>query len=431
MAVAAAGAAFDRFAPRQEATTNSASSTSLTQSPASSSSSTSTSSNSNSIATTPTTTTSSTSSSASPFFPDPSTRVDPPNSSSEDSGLPKTVLEWIFLTLAILLVFALIIRRLNQLKIHSRPLNEFFSFRRHRISARRARSRRSSRHSRQSSSSSITSPYASPYITAERARSQIPRTHFLAPYPRIPPASYSSPSANAGYNIDLAGVPSSAQLSQLARHGSLALSPRTRTRTRAVNVDEGGRRLDSVPQAGDEDYGYGSSDGHGEKDDLPAYDKHGGPPGYVEVQFPGMITGVGAGGGRGTTTTATAQEGDGGGAGGMLRRLGMGPLGLLRCDNNRNTDVERDAERNAERRDDTESEESQLQHGASPSPSPPPSSTPAPAPSPTLSTAIAGTDTRMSEDTDPTSTSTTTTTIASPPTDSASQAEPAHNNSAS
>ncbi|KAK7436415.1 hypothetical protein VKT23_019126 [Stygiomarasmius scandens] len=143
MAVAAAGAAFDRFAPQQEATTNSASSTSLTQSPASSSSST--------------------------------TRVEPLNSNSDDSGLPKTVLE------------------------------------------------------------------------TERARSQIPRTHFLAPYPRIPPASYSSPSANAGYNIDLAGVPSSAQLSQLARHGSLALSPRTRTRTRAVNVDEGGRRLDSGP----------------------------------------------------------------------------------------------------------------------------------------------------------------------------------------
>ncbi|KAK7436418.1 hypothetical protein VKT23_019129 [Stygiomarasmius scandens] len=321
---------------------------------------------------------------------------------------------------------------LNQLKIHSQPLNEFFSFRRHRISARQARSRHPSRHSRQSSSSSITSPspYASPYITAERARSQIPRTHFLAPYPRIPPASYSaSPSANAGYNIDLAGVPSSAQLSQLARHGSLALSPRTRTRTRAVNVDEGGRRLDSGPRAGDEDYGYGSSDGHGEKDDLPAYDKHGGPPGYVEVQFPGMITGVGAGGGCGIATTATAQEADGGGAGGMLRRLGMGPLGLLRGDNNRNTDVERDAERNAERHDDTESEESQLQHGASLS-SPPPTSVPPPA----LSSTAAGINTRMSEDdADPTSTSsTTTTTIASPPADPASrQVEPAHTSSAS
>ncbi|KAF5343486.1 hypothetical protein D9758_015641 [Tetrapyrgos nigripes] len=176
-----------------------------------------------------------------PFFPDPSARIHPDGGRS--SELPKTVLEWVFVILFILLGLGFILYRANQLKLANRPLREFFH-----------RRRRSSSHSHPA----IPISYANLHTRSGPYDS----THFS--------------------NLTLANVPSSYQLSQLGRPAEA----RTRTRTRGVNTDSGGRRLDSRPP---NEHGEGWDE---EKDVLPAYDRHGGPPGYME-------SGIGTAGGGG------------------------------------------------------------------------------------------------------------------------------------
>ncbi|KIK67568.1 hypothetical protein GYMLUDRAFT_878005 [Collybiopsis luxurians FD-317 M1] len=57
-------------------------------------------------------------------------------------------------------------------------------------------------------------------------------------------------------------------------HNSNHNNTHTRTTTRAADIGQGGRRQGGGPS----DY-----DGEvGDKDELPAYDKYGGPPGYID-----------------------------------------------------------------------------------------------------------------------------------------------------
>ncbi|THU84648.1 hypothetical protein K435DRAFT_399616 [Dendrothele bispora CBS 962.96] len=289
------------------------------------------------------------------FFPDPSQRVQPSKDSSE---LPKRVLEWIFLSLAIILIFGSIVRRcglltyflflskdvktmithflpsfppslpflsspsahqtnksLNQLHIQQRPLSEFFScFRRrsrrhpHRGHAccHHHHSRSNNRlfcHSRQSSqsTSSSSSSRVTEHVNVVRGRYDL----------RVPPSAYVGIGVGAlrtttsarrypPVALDLANVPLSAELNALgrgagegtgagtgggARLGLGFLGGRaaaTRGVTRAGNVDEGGRRLDSgrgfdgeEVEGEDGDGGLGGGLGGREKpEELPAYDKY-------------------------------------------------------------------------------------------------------------------------------------------------------------
>ncbi|THU83498.1 hypothetical protein K435DRAFT_871227 [Dendrothele bispora CBS 962.96] len=113
--------------------------------------------------------------------------------------------------------------------------------------------------------------------------------------------------------LDLANVPLSAELDALGRGAGARrcagifggrAGVATRGATRAMNVDEGGRRLDSGRGFdGEEVEGEDGDRGGREKpEELPAYDKYGGPPGYHEH--------AGGGGGGGMPVIMTVVSDD-------------------------------------------------------------------------------------------------------------------------
>ncbi|KAL0057655.1 hypothetical protein AAF712_015696 [Marasmius tenuissimus] len=210
-----------------------------------------------------TSTPSSTSSEATrPAFP--TDTVTPPTQQTSDrdrtNQTAKTILEWLFLGFALLLLAAIALRRLNKLRNDGIPLSQFFH--------------RNNRYRRARSRGLLSSPVTTEISPRER---RLPRTTGL---PALSPTTASAP-------YHLAEIPV-ARLSG-DRHGNdryahqinhLLYGPARRARTRAADIDRGGRR--GVGEQGVE-RDYGGDDEDDEDGGLPAYDKHGGPPVYVEV----------------------------------------------------------------------------------------------------------------------------------------------------
>ncbi|KAF4611703.1 hypothetical protein D9613_004044 [Agrocybe pediades] len=165
-----------------------------------------------------------------PFFPDPSTFKPPENSaaSHNDSknNLAKSILEYLFLGVVLLVVLAVVFRRFLTLKRSNQPLTAFF------------------------------------VPTPDRRRGHIyarqtfPRTTGLPP---IDPRNLVYPEPH------LTGMPAAYRGINLRR-------------VQAEDVDIYGRRL-----------GHGTELDHdgvlGDKDHLPAYDNIGGPPKYAEIEL--------------------------------------------------------------------------------------------------------------------------------------------------
>ncbi|THU84652.1 hypothetical protein K435DRAFT_971051 [Dendrothele bispora CBS 962.96] len=212
-------------------------------------------------------------------------------------------------------------KSLNQLHIQQRPLSEFFSCfrrrpRRHHHCGRacchhnhnRSSNNRLFCHSRQSSQSTASlssSSRVTEHVNVIRGRYDL----------RVPPSAYVGALRTMTRRyppvaLDLANVPLSAELDALgrgagaetgagagggARLGLGFLGGRvaaTRGVTRAINVDEGGRRLDSGRGFDGEEV-EGEEGGREKLEELPAYDKYGGPPGYHEHARGGELGGGG------------------------------------------------------------------------------------------------------------------------------------------
>jgi len=176
---------------------------------------------------TSTSTSAASSSSDTPFFPNPSSLVPPTQTSvsSNKEVSPKSVLEWLFFVVALVLIGTLVTCRSWQLRRRNRPFNQFFS-----ITQPPPPPGRPRRISRTTGLPPLNEPLR-----------PISLTHSML-YPPVSPLP-------AAYRAD-------------------------RRRTRAADIDEGGRRAGN-PGDGNLDH----------KEMLPAYDNVGGPPKYVEMNI--------------------------------------------------------------------------------------------------------------------------------------------------
>ncbi|TFK33095.1 hypothetical protein BDQ12DRAFT_691607 [Crucibulum laeve] len=159
-----------------------------------------------------------------PFFPDP-TDVPTNDETKARGNLAKTVLEYLFLSVAIILTVFIIFRRCIVLKREKKPVTQFFNVDRNedrRINSSRNFPRTTGLPPVQHDGSGPYAFYPSPYLTAV-------------------PTSY-------------------------AGNGR---------RVRAFDIGEGGRRVG----------GGGDYDTLSDKDLLPAYDNIGGPPKYQELEL--------------------------------------------------------------------------------------------------------------------------------------------------
>ncbi|KAF8884502.1 hypothetical protein BD779DRAFT_1801684 [Infundibulicybe gibba] len=161
-----------------------------------------------------------------PFFPDPSTLTPPsqsPSPQSPSNNLAKSVLEYLFLAVVIILAGCVVARRFHRLKQSGQPLSHFFTL-----------SRSDNDHLNRTGHYHGLSynPHHLPHYRYRTAGSP------LAPLPLVYGAS---------------------------------------RRTRAADIDEGGRRL---PGSGINEYDH---DVLSDKDVLPAYDNIGGPPKYADL----------------------------------------------------------------------------------------------------------------------------------------------------
>ncbi|KAJ8497109.1 hypothetical protein ONZ45_g12183 [Pleurotus djamor] len=203
---------------------------------------------------TPTTTTTPTTSDT-PFFPDPATIIKPSstwtNQNDEDADLVKTVLEWLFLVVALVTLGSIVAWRFLQLRQRNRPLTEFFT---------RQRDRRRT----QSFSSART-------VSSERPQ-------------RV--TLYSDSGVDIRTYYPYLSTPSAAHTYQTRR-------------TRGADVDAFGRRTGAG----------GDYDEPSDKDELPAYEHAGGPPKYVDLELGRLTlrnrTGTGE---DGTASPSTQQE---------------------------------------------------------------------------------------------------------------------------
>jgi len=162
-----------------------------------------------------------------PFFPDPSTLVRPTQTlqSQGKQELTKSILEWLFLVIALILITTILTCRSFQLRRQNRSLKEFFSL--SQPSSSLPATGRPRRVPRTTGLPTLHDPYR-----------PISLTHaMLYPPPTPLPSVYHS----------------------------------NWRRTHAADTDAGGRR------AG------GPEDDH--KDALPAYDNVGGPPKYMELDM--------------------------------------------------------------------------------------------------------------------------------------------------
>ncbi|KAE9400648.1 hypothetical protein BT96DRAFT_938463 [Gymnopus androsaceus JB14] len=164
------------------------------------------------------------------------TSVLPSASSSSPGGesvtsFSKNVLEWLFLALVVLALATVIHRRLNSLRRNGIPPSSFFSARSHNLN---------------------------PRLRAPRTAGRFPSAYSnsLSAYVANVPVAY-DPFARFPYSGESPNRSSSNQ-----------------TATRAADIDAGGRRAAGGPS----DY----NGDMGDKDALPAYDKFGGPPGYID-----------------------------------------------------------------------------------------------------------------------------------------------------
>ncbi|KAK2467703.1 hypothetical protein APHAL10511_000297 [Amanita phalloides] len=198
----------------------------------------------------------------SPFFPDPSTLRAPPDPGQADRNLAKNVFEYVLVSFVIIVVVFLIFYRLRRLSQTNRPLSHFF-----RPSLFRRRSPTSTPPSAYSSSQN---PVAVPSRSYFRSRLR----------PHYGDTTYQSPSL---YDDVRYPITASRNLSPDLRDLPLSVLPYTygyhvaTRRTRAADVDEHGRRMDSG-----RDPDRLSLD---DKEILPAYDRYGGPPKYMDLEM--------------------------------------------------------------------------------------------------------------------------------------------------
>ncbi|KAG7086046.1 hypothetical protein E1B28_003567 [Marasmius oreades] len=197
-----------------------------------------------------------------PFFPDPTNTPTPQQNDDSQGHISKAILEWLFLAFVLLIFAGIAIRRANRLRNDGVPLSQFF--------------RRRNRHRRRSESLLSN--------TNQQETTQIRRLPRTTGLPTLSPSSASTPFHLA--EIPVAHLSGDRQGSddRYIHHINHLLYGRGRrpARTRGVDIDERGRRGVGERDVerdylGDEDLDDGVGDG------LPAYDKHGGPPVYVEV----------------------------------------------------------------------------------------------------------------------------------------------------
>jgi len=195
------------------------------------------------------------------FFPEPSTLHPPPDPEEADRNLAKNIVGYVVLAFVLIVILFILLRRFYHLRRDNQPLSNFFRIRR----SSPPRSGPSSIYARSGSSlilpaQSYSRPRLRPnYDVDENTSYENPSVFDDVRYP-ITAAQHLSP--------DLRYIPLS--------YFPFGYHAGTR-RTRAADVDEQGRRLDSG-----RDPDQHSLDG---KDVLPAYDRYGGPPKYVDLEM--------------------------------------------------------------------------------------------------------------------------------------------------
>ncbi|KAF5393489.1 hypothetical protein D9757_000468 [Collybiopsis confluens] len=201
----------------------------------------------------PTPTPSSSLSSTSSAFPtnssSSSSATDSDTSDSSPSSFTKNVLQWLLIGVALLVVISVIRKRFTTLRRNGLHISSFFS---------------------------------TNSIDDDIRRNNTTATTHLTARSRSRPSRFPSSFSSSLSHYDLANVPTA--YNPFATYSSIDPNPlrnvesRTRTTTTttcAADIGQGGRRQGGGPS----DY-----DGQlGDKDELPAYDKDGGPPGYINV----------------------------------------------------------------------------------------------------------------------------------------------------
>ncbi|TFK65293.1 hypothetical protein BDN72DRAFT_204507 [Pluteus cervinus] len=167
--------------------------------------------------------------------------INTPNLADTKPSMAKAILEYLFLSIAVLLVGSIIIRRLLALRAQNRPLYHFFYAR---------------------------DPSSPPHYTHHHAPGFAPQS--LPPLP----TSYLSSSHLT--------PPTSAYLGNGLTHPDRNTPPHATRRTTAADIDDSGRRGvvgSSLGANQEHDWDGWLTD----RDALPAYDVFGGPPKYAEV----------------------------------------------------------------------------------------------------------------------------------------------------
>jgi len=173
----------------------------------------------------------------SPFFPDPTTfHTAKAQPSNQTGGLAKSVLEYLFLSVALLIVGCTVFRRLVKFKRTHKPLRTFFH-----------------------PENATTSPSHLRAHSYPRTTGLPPIYNDGRPYPPYP-------------DHFLTGFPP-------------VYLGHTGRRTNAGDVDARGRRLADRTVELDHDGELG------DKDALPAYEVYGGPPKYIELEFQSRLLG--------------------------------------------------------------------------------------------------------------------------------------------
>ncbi|KAF9258997.1 hypothetical protein L218DRAFT_963984 [Marasmius fiardii PR-910] len=196
-----------------------------------------------------------------PLFHDPTgSSVPTPTPLPDDVQMQtvKTVLEWLFLAFALLLLVVLAIRRANKLRNRGIPISQFF--------VRRSYRRRHSQ--------GLLSNPNHPETTQIR---RLPRTTGL---PTLSPSTASAPYHLAEIPVAHLGDRQGSSDRYLSHINQLLYGHGRRARTRGADIDEGGRRGIGERDVERDYFNNDHVDGDGA---LPAYDKHGSPPVYVEV----------------------------------------------------------------------------------------------------------------------------------------------------
>ncbi|KIL60230.1 hypothetical protein M378DRAFT_199872 [Amanita muscaria Koide BX008] len=208
----------------------------------------------------------------SPFFPEPTLFHPPSDPEQASRDLAKDVVVYIIASITGGIILFILLKRYLHLKRTKQPLSHFFPWpwRRSNTTSSPPTRDQSRPYPRMQSRSTDSSPYTLPYASPPPDIHDPGYTDSFDDDPRYPITAVSLHSLYCSLYPSFPSAPYHYMTNQHT------------TRTRAVNTDEQGRRLDSrwdPDQLGSNSFDTGTG-----KEALPAYDRFGGPPNYADVE---------------------------------------------------------------------------------------------------------------------------------------------------